>query len=30
MADQPVLYAHRGTNPYTDNETEAYEPTFPK
>ncbi|MDU0341107.1 Ig-like domain-containing protein, partial [Bosea rubneri] len=28
MADQPVLYAHRGTNPYTDNETEAYEWAF--
>jgi Ca2+-binding RTX toxin-like protein len=24
MADQPVLYAHRGTNPYTDNEYDAY------
>ncbi|KRE03534.1 adhesin, partial [Bosea sp. Root381] len=24
MADLPTLYAHRGTNPYTDNETDAY------
>ncbi|HEV7256531.1 MAG TPA: Ig-like domain-containing protein [Bosea sp. (in: a-proteobacteria)] len=28
MADQPVLYAHRGTNPYTDNETDAYKWAF--
>jgi len=28
MADQPVLYAHRGTNPYTDNEADAYKWAF--
>ncbi|MGX5735820.1 Ig-like domain-containing protein [Bosea thiooxidans] len=28
MADQPVLYAHRGTNPYTDNEYDAYKWAF--
>jgi VCBS repeat-containing protein len=28
MADMPVLYAHRGTNPYTDNEADAYKWAF--
>jgi len=28
MADQPVLYAHRGTNPYTDNSLDAYKWAF--
>ncbi len=28
MADQPILYAHRGTNPYTDNEYDAYKWAF--
>ena len=28
MADKPVLYAHRGTNPYTDNQYDAYKWAF--
>ncbi len=28
MTDAPVLYAHRGTNPYTDNEYDAYQWAF--
>ncbi|TCR66383.1 cadherin-like domain-containing protein [Bosea sp. BK604] len=28
MADTPVLYAHRGTNPYTDNEMDSYKWAF--
>lgn len=28
MADQPILYAHRGTNPYTDNQIDSYEWAF--
>ncbi|KPF72828.1 adhesin [Bosea sp. AAP35] len=28
MADMPVLYAHRGTNPYTDNQYDAYHWAF--
>jgi Ca2+-binding RTX toxin-like protein len=28
MADKPILYAHRGTNPYTDNEMDAYKWAF--
>ncbi|RDJ23335.1 tandem-95 repeat protein [Bosea caraganae] len=28
MADKPVLYAHRGTNPYADNEMDSYKWAF--
>ncbi|MEH2513815.1 Ca2+-binding RTX toxin-like protein [Nitrobacteraceae bacterium AZCC 1564] len=28
MTDEPILYAHRGTNPYTDNEYDSYKWAF--